>query len=607
MTTQAFHQATPLKSKNQDKARETQPAPAPLARLLPPPLRSSPLLWGLASELLSDDTRQLVTDLDQVARSGRPAAKYGKNGKKRAAVATFAESDWSSRLETWLAGLDDWHALPVDQRPGPLLLEAIAWCHALPQLASMIHSPLPNQLHARLQQLMRDSAGQLPAIPPWTFHLAAELGCTLAYHFPDDPIDAGWDEPSREALTHGICELTDGEGQLHARHLPWIYPLLACWTRCEFLSDARHSGRSCFLQEGEEQYRWFVQQALRWTRRDGNPLSLTGVTGQPHGLRELWQAVLKMQDDPATRFLAAVLLPRRWELTRRRDAQPKDSAEPSPSIVAEWAEVAILRSTWQRSSPNLAVTFDDGEIRSELSLGKRVLWSGPHLPRLTVDGVLLENEGPADLVCTFSDEDGEYIEIELDYPGDWRLQRQILLGREDQFLLIADAILGTRTAELRYQHTLPLVEDVAFEEAPETHEGWLVQDDRRLALVLPLALPEWRSAPGTGRLGATRGGLTLSQQASGTALFCPLFLDLSSKRRSRPATWRRLTVAERLQIQPPDTAVGYRVQIGKQQWLIYRSLRQPGARTVLGQHFSQEFVMGRFTPEGELQQILQIE
>jgi len=86
-----------------------------------------------------------------------------------------------------------------------------------------------------------------------------------------------------------------------------------------------------------------------------------------------------------------------------------------------------------------------------------------------------------------------------------------------------------------------------------------------------------------------------------------LFIDLKPKRFSRQLTWRRLTVAHQLQILPADIAVGYRVQTGKRQWVIYRSLGPTASRSVLGQHFSAEFVLARFPDKGELKQLIEIE
>jgi hypothetical protein len=72
-------------------------------------------------------------------------------------------------------------------------------------------------------------------------------------------------------------------------------------------------------------------------------------------------------------------------------------------------------------------------------------------------------------------------------------------------------------------------------------------------------------------------------------------------------TWRQLTVGESLNVVSRDVAAGYRVQIGKSQWLIYRSLGTRGNRTVLGQNFSSEFVVARFRPDGTAEKLLEIE
>ena len=71
-----------------------------------------------------------------------------------------------------------------------------------------------------------------------------------------------------------------------------------------------------------------------------------------------------------------------------------------------------------------------------------------------------------------------------------------------------------------------------------------------------------------------------------------------------PVTWRQLTVGEKLQIQKPDVAVGYRVQAGGDQWLFYRSLAAPASRTLLGQNVLHEFYAARFDMEGEADELL---
>ncbi len=91
------------------------------------------------------------------------------------------------------------------------------------------------------------------------------------------------------------------------------------------------------------------------------------------------------------------------------------------------------------------------------------------------------------------------------------------------------------------------------------------------------------------------------------ALCCPLFIDLNPKRSTKERTWRQLTVGEMLDIVPPDVAVGYRVQSGDDQWLIYRSLSQPGNRTLLGHNVAGEFCAGRFLPTGKFKEWIEIE
>jgi hypothetical protein len=68
-----------------------------------------------------------------------------------------------------------------------------------------------------------------------------------------------------------------------------------------------------------------------------------------------------------------------------------------------------------------------------------------------------------------------------------------------------------------------------------------------------------------------------------------------------------LTVAEQRTNLPSDVAVGYRVQCGNRQWLIYRSLSRPAMRTVLGQNLASELLVTRFYRTGETASLVEIE
>ncbi len=218
----------------------------------------------------------------------------------------------------------------------------------------------------------------------------------------------------------------------------------------------------------------------------------------------------------------------------------------------------------------------------------------------------------------------------------FRIQRQFVMARKDRFLLLADAVLGSRRAALDYRGALPLGPQVTFQPANETSEAVLIGRKAR-AMAIPLALPEWRdnaSQPkgqavtgvpllGTSSVGrglpkrhcsfqavahaAHESALELRQSAFGGAIFAPLFFDLDRRRFGKPLTWRQLTVAESLAVQPADVAVGYRVTAGGKQWLIYRSLTPSRNRTLLGHNLSSETLVARFTRKGEVKSLIEIE
>ena len=74
------------------------------------------------------------------------------------------------------------------------------------------------------------------------------------------------------------------------------------------------------------------------------------------------------------------------------------------------------------------------------------------------------------------------------------------------------------------------------------------------------------------------------------------------------ADWRTVTVSERGEIQKSDVASGHRLRIGAHQLLLYRSLQQPVLpRAVLGQHTSNETLIGQFDAAGDVTPILIVE
>jgi hypothetical protein len=404
------------------------------------------------------------------------------------------------------------------------------------------------------------------------------------------------------------------------------------------------------------QYQWLVQSALRLSRSDDAHVfsgeeKLSGTISANHaagghqpkagrrkrfltpfpGDADLLQAALQLGGNQQDRAIArqcfnrrtrhaprdAIPLAEREEYGKRgtrvtpnpnrRPAKPRKTLSlPAPASHGEWAGVSVLRSGWSAADPRLVAIYHDESVRVEIGCGKEVFWSGQWGLEVLQDGQPLQPTGPWEEVCWESAGGVDYLELEIDLGRGVRVQRHLALAGKDHFLFLADAILGSRPARFEYRGWLRLAPGMSLAPAESSREGF-VEGRGRKALVLPLALPEWRIDTRPGSLAAVEDRMELSQSVTGSALFAPLFVDLDRRRIARPYTWRQLTVGENLAIQPPDVAVGYRVMVGRQQWLIYRSLASAANRSLLGHNLVSGMLLARFDRKGEVESLLEIE
>ncbi len=495
-------------------------------------------------------------------------------------------------------------------------LEALAWAHLLPRLDETLPQGLRDVLLDRLLLVAGDArAINLHQDPLLRQLLAGELALVLSCQFPQVRLCRHLRVPARQALTAGLVNLLDGEGLLHARHLELLRPLLACWTRCRLLGESIQGG--CWSKTAEKQYGWLVRNALRLTRYDGTHVFSHGPA---HGSdAALFAVALRLCDNEDTGKIARLALLQKP--ARPATKRGKKFSLPIPAMHSEWAATGVLRSSWLRNSDRLTVLYPGQSVHIELGVGRQLLCSGPWQWEVECDGVPAPPTSSWEAVCWVSDNDVDYLELEIDLTGGLRMQRHILLAREDRFLMLADAILGERPAALHYRSQLPWCQDISVRGAKETQESYLFAGKKRLAMVLPLALSEWGLSPvlsvvstGDAETGtvplpsATHiASPTLQQAARGCRMFAPLWIDLDPRRIARRLTWRQLTVGDAMHAQPADVAVGYRVAVGKQQWLVYRSLAKPGNRTVLGHNLSTEFLVARFKDGGEVESLMEVE
>ncbi len=565
--------------------------PKPLEKLCgttSTPLVCGPLAWGLTLKELSPRTVELLALLDQLS------AKATQE-KLRVSDQTVEQV-----LAGWLEGS---HSLPqtID-----FALECLVVAHALPRIAETVLPEFWWGLADALWQIASSASdwrsdAELPPEQGLAQQmLAGELPLTMAYLFPEMRRVSKLRSVARETLTEGLAELTNGNGLVQGEYLGVQRPLLACWTRCRMFGEQLKKG--CWSRKADEIFCWSVTHALGLSSPQGTPL-----LGQPH--EEAWtpdflQTALQAGGDKADAAAAKSIFGKQGTGGIK---VKKEDAVPESSDNCEWAGVAYMRTEWDRKAPMLAIDYSSPDLRLECWAGRQRLLAGTWTWETTLDSKRLEPIGSWDESCWFSDDDVDYLELSMELAGGARLERQILLARDEMFLLLTDYVIDTRGGELSHRYRLPLASDVEFEPEHETREG-LLTAGKTVARVLPLALPEWRSDPRVGQLTANNGRLQLEQQRQGKNLACPLLIDLKKSRAKKACTWRQLTIAQSLEIQSNDVAVGYRAQCGKDQWLIYRSLAEPANRTLLGQNLSNECLVARFlAPEGEIDELLEIE
>ena len=101
--------------------------------------------------------------------------------------------------------------------------------------------------------------------------------------------------------------------------------------------------------------------------------------------------------------------------------------------------------------------------------------------------------------------------------------------------------------------------------------------------------------------------ITLTQSTMGETLYAPVFAQLDPFQSVKPRTWRKLTVADKLEIVGDDVARAWRIRIGDRQWVIYKSFSGIGNRTFLGQNHTCDLLIGRFQKDGNVEDLLILE
>ena len=241
-----------------------------------------------------------------------------------------------------------------------------------------------------------------------------------------------------------------------------------------------------------------------------------------------------------------------------------------------------------KNADRIDIAFDQLSVECNLAGLGRTLLAGDFQSELVVDGTAVPTVGDWKSACWSSDEDGDYLEVQLFCSDNVRIDRQFLLSRRGHFALFADAVIPAAPAKIEYRLSLPVADGVSVKSDAQTRECGVGS-----ARVFPVGLPQDRVLSTPGNCFENSGRLDLTQVALGRGLYLPVVFDWHPKRRRAAADWRSLTVTELGRVVSPDAAAGHRLRVGKQQLLIYRGLAATQeARSVLGHHTRFETVIG---------------
>lgn len=476
--------------------------------------------------------------------------------------------------------------------PGQAVL-ALAASHCLRAFAGNCEYENWNQLVKDLLELARKTEVDVEADAAVYQMMAIELPLVIAFQIPEIEDYRGLADRTCRKLELTITDMLDHDGWPLDCYLESFGMLVASWSR----SNMMLGKLGCEIKpDVAAQLEWLIRQTLRLLRPDGT--LMFSSDDSPRICDELVHSLANLSSDPMDKKLLQARFGEKLTAKKKRKL-------PSASNISEWAGAAVLQVGWGRKPNKVAVDFSKKKLRQEVC-SKKNLFRGDALPEITSNGKRLAAEGDFEVVSDLSDSDVEYIELEMELSDGFTLNRQYLLSREESFLMIADSVVSEERSELVYRCQHSLAPGITSFGETETRELYLGSPGIE-ALVLPLALPEWKVAKSKDSLKVVGDAICLEQHGNGLGLYAPLFIDLDPKRSRKKRTWRQLTLAEERKTVSADLGCAFRVQLDNKQWFFYRAIAETGNRTFMGENFNGEFVFSRFERSGSVTELIRID
>ncbi|GIX01747.1 MAG: hypothetical protein KatS3mg112_0684 [Thermogutta sp.] len=302
---------------------------------------------------------------------------------------------------------------------------------------------------------------------------------------------------------------------------------------------------------------------------------------------------------------------------RRNQPEQKSTCNHGKATARDSVRLGSKRN---RESLHVDLAVADHEMACTVRLAGESIIAGKWKSSVEVDGGIPTATAPWKEACQFADREAHHREYERKLAPGIRQQRQITVCPVDGFVLFAETFLSPKQRNWVYSLRFSASEAIQLHAARETHEIFLNASGVK-GLILPLAFPEWKQGFNQGGITIIDNEIRMVYRVTARRFYFPVFMALwrvdhkSADGDNREnaldsfpdLTWRHLTVSECLRKVSSDEAVGYRIQIGDRQWVLYRSLTPPANRAVLGKNLISESLLGRFKLNGTISPLVEVE
>ncbi len=578
-------------------------------------------MWGTGVwEVESSSRQEYLNDLVELF-GGAPSISKQKTQPSKGRVNTtptnLTDREASALQIASATKIGKWitQQLPKASYDPYVALACAGWIHALPEAGRSIPPALWLEvLQCALTQVDRAwESGPTEGLFPWIIW-ACEIPLALAKQLSHL---GGKDRIVSETLNRIALlleESSDDPQSFLARGGQDLRALLACIMRCRWSADAVGARK------------WFPPQRKALSKLAVAGLALSDAEGKQLLFdredtlldEEFWIVVNHLAGKNKKLQLAtACALPDavgkaigEKPLKLRKDAV-LDVSMPNHSHYWEKNSIATMRRSWRDRGCRVAIDFSSDVIWLDVlgNDGQRIM-SGDWDVEIYQNKKLLQTDVSWQEVCWFTDDDVDYLELECEVENVCKIQRQVMLMRDEGVVYFADALIAQNPEQWSVKSTWTVADDIELHSDPKTTEGKLVRtgsENKTAALLLPVAMPEWRRSPNHSRMESSGRILSLQCDTNAKNLYNPLVVSLRGIEATPAYTWRQLTIAEELHIQPRHVAEAYRVQVNRDQWVFYRSLTPCTRRTVMGLHLNTEFYAGRFLrDDGQYEAVVEV-